>query len=432
MSSLTNRVMLKDRQGGRSPIVAALDVGSSKVSCMIARRADMEGGVIRVCGAGSATARGIRSGAVTDMDALERAIRLAVEQAERAANLRIDNLVLGVSGPELESRLIAGHISMGGREITQSAVRDALNAALEEFERPDREVLHATPLGYALDNAGGVKDPVGMFAEKLSAKMLVVSGPSAPLRNVAQCVSRAHLHPTSFVASSYASGLSVLVDDELEQGVTLVDMGAGVTGMACFYDGAMVHQDALPVGGMTATRDLAQGLGTTFAAAERAKVAYGAVSLADVDPLEEVEAPRLGDDGRLEAGTVTRAELVSILRPRHEELFELLERRLSQASAKGAPLPRRMVLTGGACQIPGLREVAESIFRAPVRLARPYRMSGLGEAFDTPAFSGVTGLLKWEMTGAAGAVAPRHLTSVRATTSSGLLQRTFAWLRENF
>ncbi len=432
MSSLTSRMLTRDRLQGRSPVVAALDVGSSKVTCLIARRADMEGGVVRVCGAGVAVARGVKSGAVTDMDALERSIRLAVEQAERAADMRIENVILGVSGPNLESRVVRAEIAMGGREITQMAVRDALNAVLVGCDRPDREVLHATPLGYELDGAGGIKDPVGMFAERLAASMLVVSGPTAGLRNIAQCVSRAHLNPVSIVSSSYASGLSVLVDDEVEQGVTVVDMGAGVTSVACFYDGALIHQDALQVGGMAATRDLAQGLGTTFAAAERAKVLYGAVTLGDVDAYERIEAPRLGDDGRLEAGAATRAELAAILRPRHEEIFELLEMRLSQASAKGRPLPRRIVLTGGGCQLPGMREIAEQIFRAPVRLARPYRVTGLGDTFNTPAFSGATGLLKWEMTGASGAIAPRPLGAMRGGQPAGLFHRTFAWLKENF
>ena len=421
---------MRDKAVGKSPLVAALDIGSSKVACLIARRADMEGGLVHVCGTGHQSSKGVRKGAVVDMGALERSVRLAVEQAERAAEARVTDVVIGISGPSIEAEILSSDYVVGGREVSPYMMREAMANAVESFSRPDRELMHATSLGYAVDGAPGVKDPVGMIAKSLTARCLAVSGPSAALRNIAQCVSRAHLNPISIVASSYASSMAVLVEDEMEQGATVVDMGGGTTGLACFYDNTLIHLDSMSIGGARASADLAQGLGTTFAAAERLKTLYGAVSLTDVAAFEMVDAPRLGEDGRLEAAQASRSEIAAILKPRFEEIFELLEIRLSRASAKGRPLPRRIVLTGGASQLPGMRGLAEAIFRAPVRLARPNRITGLGETFETPAFASAAGLLKWELSGASGAVSTSY--GVQRQMQTGLFHRAASWFRDNF
>ena len=431
MSSLAQRSVVRDRSHGRGPVIAALDIGSSKVTCMIARRSESNGTEPRIAGAGAQGTKGVRSGAVVDLEALERSIRLAVEQAERAAETRITDVILGVSGPDLRSDVIRAKLPLAGREITAQHVRDARLAAIESFKPQGREILHSAPLGFAVDGAAGIKDPRGMFADSLTASFLVVSAPTAGLRNIVQCVSRAHLNPTVILAAPYASGLACLVEDEAEQGAMVIDFGAGVTSAAAFMDGGLIHVETLAMGGARATSDLAQGLGTTFAAAERMKALYGAVGLTEVVALEMVDAPRLGPDGRLEANQCSRAEIAQVLRPRIEEILELLDSRLSKASASGRPLPRRIVLTGGSSQLPCLRELAEDVFRAPVRLARPSNISGLGETYSSPSFASAAGLLRWELMstpdpsrGGVDRGAGDH--------GSGLFKRVTGWLQENF
>jgi cell division protein FtsA len=431
MSSLAQRSYARDRQTGRSPILAALDIGSSKVTCMIARRAAATDGKPLVAGSGSQSTRGVRSGAVVDMDALERSIRLAVEQAERAAECRIENVVVGISGPDLRSDTVKAKLPLNGREITAQHVRDVKQAALDSFNQSGREVLHAATLGFSVDSAQGVRDPRGMFANTLQASLLIVSAPGPGLRNILQCVSRAHLTPTAVVAAPYASGLSCLVEDEAEQGAMVVDFGGGVVSAAAFSDGQLIHVETLQIGGAKATSDLAQGLGTTFAAAERLKVSAGACGLSEIDALEPVEAPRLGPDGRLEAWECTRADLAHILRPRIEEILELMDSRLSAASSSGRPLPRRIVLTGGSSQLPSIRELAEDIFRGPVRLARPANISGLGETYSSPSFSAAAGLLRWDLIGVPDPLKPHGPRDV-ADGGTGILKRMTAWLQENF
>ena len=431
MSSLAQRTHVRDRANARGTIMAALDIGSSKVTCMISRRGDATDGEPRVAGAGAQGTKGVRSGAVVDLDNLERSIRLAVEQAERAADVRITDVVLGVSGPDLRSDVVRARLPMGGREITPQHIRDARIAALESFQSQGREILHSAPLGFTVDSTGGIKDPRGMFAESLTASFLVVSAPTAGLRNIVQCVSRAHLQPTAILAAPFASGLACLVEDEAEQGAMVIDFGAGVTSAAAFCDGGLIHVETLPMGGSRATSDLAQGLGTTFAAAERMKTMYGAVGLSEVGALDMVEAPRLGPDGRLEAHQCSKADIAQVLRPRIEEILELMDGRLSKASATGRPLPRRIVLTGGSSQLPCLQELAEDVFRAPVRLAMPANVKGLGETYSSPAFAAAAGLLRWDLMGGPD---PSRSSGDRAAMDhgSGLMKRVFGWVQENF
>lgn len=410
--------------------MAALDVGSSKVTCLISRRSDATDGEPRVSGAGSQGTKGVRAGAVVDLDSLERSIRLAVEQAERAADLRITDVVLGVSGPDLRSDVVRAKLPMAGREVNAQHIRDVRNAALDSFKSQGREILHSAPLGFVVDSTAGIRDPRGMYADLLTASFLVVSAPTAGLRNIVQCVSRAHLNPTAILAAPFAAGLACLVEDEAEQGAMVIDFGAEVTAAAAFCDGGLIHVETLPMGGARASKDLAQGLGTTMAAAERLKIQHGAVGLADISALDTVEAPRLGADGRLEAFQRSRADIAQILRPRIEEILEFMDERISRASAAGRPLPRRIVMTGGSSQLPCMQELAEDIFRAPVRLARPSNVKGLGETYSSPAFAAAAGLLRWELAG--GFDASR--VGDRTTTEQGgnLLKRVFGWVQENF
>ena len=431
MSTLAQRSQTRDRAHGRGSVMAALDIGSSKVACLIARRADSTEGEPRIAGAGAQGTKGVRSGAVVDLDNLERSIRLAVEQAERAADVRITDVVLGVSGPDLRSDVVRAVLPLNGREVTAQHIRDVRIAALESFKPQGREILHSAPLGFSVDGTGGVKDPRGMFAENLTASFIVVSAPTAGLRNIVQCVSRAHLNATAILAAPFASGLACLVEDEAEQGAMLIDFGAGVTSAAAFHDGGLVHVETLPMGGSRATSDLAQGLGTTYAAAERMKIQHGAASLAAAGALDMVEAPRLGQDGRLEAHQCSRADIAQVLRPRVEEILELMDGRLSKASAAGRPLPRRIVLTGGSSQMPCLQELAEDVFRAPVRLARPANVKGLGETYSSPAFAAAAGLLRWDLMGGPD---PSRFSGDRTAADSGgsLLGQVFGWVQKNF
>ena len=264
--------------GGKAAggVCAALDVGSSKIACFIARTDQtVSGPRPRVVGVGHQSSRGVRAGAVVDMDAAAEAIRAAVEQAERMASQAVSSVTVTLSSGQPSSTRIAAEIDLPQREVTERELRRLLDGALSEFDAEDRVVLHAIPLSWSVDDHRGIRDPRGMFGRTLGVEVHVITAAIGPLRNLLTCVERCHFDLRGVVATPYASGLSALADDEVQLGATLIDMGAGATTAAVFAEGALLHIDAVPVGGSHVTSDVARGLSTPLAAAERLKTLYG-------------------------------------------------------------------------------------------------------------------------------------------------------------
>ena len=207
-------------------------------------------------------------GVVVDMDVAENTIRHAVEKAERAAGLAISSVVVNVSTRSLRSRHIHLDAKISGGEVVNRDLQRVVDRAFVEFHEPEHAILHALPLNWSVDDENGVIDPRGMFGTKLGVDMHFVTAGVGVLRNLAHCIERGHLRMAGIVASPYAAGLGVLVEDELDLGVTLIDMGAGITTASVFRDQALVFVDTVGVGGQSVTSDIARGLTTQFEAAE--------------------------------------------------------------------------------------------------------------------------------------------------------------------
>jgi cell division protein FtsA len=427
------------RAAGRSGLAdgdhfAALDIGGSKVVCLIARRDRRASGGFVLAGSGRQQSRGFTGGAITDIDALERTVRLAVEDAEREAGQRISRVRVGLTGAKIGCQLVSGGCMTAGREVSQRDVRRAHNACLAQAQTKGREILGTWPVAYRVDDQEGVREPVGMIGSQVGALVNVVSAPASVVRNLVECVSRAYLRIEQIVPSSTASGLGALVDDERDNGTVCIDMGAGATTVCVMLNGAPAWLSLVPAGGFHVTADLAQGLGTTFPAAERLKTVHGQADRDAPGLAERIEVPRLGDDGRLNAVRMPRQRLVEIILPRIEEVFEIVHGRLS-ASPLARVMPKRVVLTGGASQLRGVREVAGRVLGVPVRLGRPVMAENLGENLSTPAFSTAAGLLDLSMSGNSGAIGAGLASGQAggvASGSGGMVNRSFQWLRENF
>ena len=381
---------------GRNGVLVALDIGTTKVSAFVAR-AD-EGGVLRVVGIGHQVALGMRSGAVVDMDALERAIRSTVDSAERMAGEIVSDVLVNLSAGRPCSQTVGVDIAVAGREVGDDDVRRVLELGRAQAEPGEREVLHAVPIGYSIDGARGIRDPRGMFAARLGVDIHVVTVGAAPARNVAACVEHCHLTITAMVASAYAAGLGVLVGDEKDLGVTLIDMGGGTTSMAIFYDGNLVFADAVPLGGAHVTHDVARGLSTPTEHAERMKTLYGSALPSPADEREMIRVPLVGEAESEASAAIPRSALVRIIQPRLEETFEFVRERL-EASGMVKLAGRRVVLTGGACQLQGVRELAARMLDKQVRIGRPLRLRGLADSTAGPAFAACSGLLHYAASG---------------------------------
>ena len=416
---------------GDGDLVAALDIGTSKITCLIVRVDSRQACGFSLAGMGRQQSRGFEGGVVTDMDALERAIRLAVEDAERQACQRVDRVILGVTGAKIAGRLVSAETEPGGREIGPRDVRRLQAAAWAKADARARDILCAWPVSYRVDGEDRVRDPRGMLAERFGMLMCTVSAPQSLLRNLIECLNRAHLKTDLAIPSSIASGFGALIEDERDNGALCIDMGAGVTVMSAFMNGAPAWLDLVPVGGQHVTADLAQGLGTTFAAAERLKSVSGHADLEAPGLKERIECPKLGDDGRLNAVRLPREDLARIVAPRIEETFELVARRLAASDLKRA-MPRRAVLTGGASQLPGVREVASRILNMPVRLGRPVQAESLGETLASPAFSTAAGLITSDIAGGRAGAPIRTTENDHRNAPHAVVNKTLSWLRENF
>ena len=424
----------------RATVVSVLDVGSSKICCLIARLKPCEPGeslrgrthAIEVLGVGHQRSRGIKSGVVTNLDAAEQAIRLAVDAAERMAGVTVELLIVNVTCGRLASETFAASVALSGQAIADSDIGRVLAEGRRHSISDGRAVVHSLPIGYSLDGEGGIADPRGMFGRRLGVDMHVVTGDAPPLANLELCINRCHLSVAAMVAAPYASGLSTLVDDEAELGCAVIDFGGGTTSIAVFSRGQFVHVDALAVGGHHITTDIARGLSTRIDDAERLKTMYGSALPGNTDDREVLSVRPIGDDDEREVpNQVPRSALTRIIRPRTEEILELVRDRLN-ASGFASMVGRRMVLVGGGSQLTGLGEAARRILARNVRLGRPLGIRGMPEVARGPAFAASVGLMIYPQVAEMEQIDDGRETSMAMTGTGGYFARVGQWIRESF
>lgn len=430
----------KNDAAGRSGIVTVLDIGSSKVCCVIGRLKPCEESErlpgrthqIKVIGIGHQKSLGIKSGVIIDLALAEQSIRLAVDAAERMAGLTVESLFVNVSAGRLKSSVLSSSINLGGHEAGEGDIKRVLQAGARQALRVEREVVHSLPIGFSLDLERGVRNPRGMIGDTLGVDMHVLTADAAPLRNLELCVNRAHLSIERMVATPYASGLSALVDDEAEMGAACIDMGGGTTTLSIFAEGKFVYADVLPIGGNHVTMDLARGLSTRREHAERLKVMQGSALPMSDDDRDMVTLQPMGpDDGDMPL-QAPRAVMNKIIRARVEETLEIVRDRLHR-SGFGSVVGKRVVLTGGASQLAGLPDAARRILARNVRLGRPLGVMGLPEAAKGPAFATIVGLLIYPQV---ASFESRYGNGgglrFRATGTGGRLQRMSQWFKDSF
>ena len=401
----TQRAMRNMRKAAlQRGLIAILDVGTSKVACLVLRfdgpeRSRGEDGVgslagqssFRVIGAATTRSRGVRFGEVDAMQETERAIRTAVQAAQKMAGVRVDHVIACLSGARPRSYGLAGDVNVNGEVVSGEDIGRVLAAC----DMPDlgegREVLHAQPINFNLDHRTGMSDPRGHAGNVLSTDMHLLSVDAAAMQNLFQCIRRCDLELAGIASSAYVSGISSLVEDEQELGAACIDMGGGSTGVSIFMKKHMIYADSVRMGGDHVTQDISMGLQGPHAIAERIKTFYGGVVATGMDDREQIEIGGDTGDWERDRRTVSRAELIGIMRPRVEEILEEARARLDAAGFEYLP-SQQIVLTGGASQIPGLDGLASRILGQQVRLGRPLRVQGLPQAATGPAFAAAVGL----------------------------------------
>jgi cell division protein FtsA len=371
-------------------LITALDIGSSKVSAMIAQKGD--GGELIVLGTGQRESRGVKRGYIADMGATEAAVREAVEQAERVAGLNIEDVWVGFSAGGLISDVASVESDLGGHRVEQGDIDALLAAGRQSIDPQGRMVLHAQPALYTLDGLTGVKKPLGLHADRLGVHIHVVAADGSPVRNLDLCVRSAHLEVRSIIASPVATGLACLSDEERELGVALVEMGAGITNVSLFAGGMLVGLTSIPFGAADVTDDIASAFGTRRQQAERMKCFHGSANTSPRDNHDMIPVlPISAEDGAGDAVQITKAQLIGVIRQRLEHLMGEIGRALKELKFEG-PVGRQVVLTGGGAELKGVADYAQAALGRSVRIGRPRGLTGLPEAHGGPAFATLAGL----------------------------------------
>jgi cell division protein FtsA len=416
-------------QPGRK-LVTALDVGSSKVSALIAEPG--EGGELKILGTGQRQSQGVRRGFIADMEKTEVAIREAVEQAERIAATNIDDVFVGFSAGGLVSTVASVEVQIGGRRIEKQDIDQLLRAGRASLDEGGPMILHALPALYTVDGLEGVRKPLGLHAGRLAVDIHVIAADPSPVQNLDLCVRSAHLAVQAIVASPVAAGKACLSEEERELGVALVELGAGVTNVSVFMGGMLVGLKSIAMGGMDITDDIAAAFGTRRVEAERMKCFYGSATTSPRDNHDMIELkPIAGSEEGTEASRITRAQLNSVIRARLEHLTGEVAAALKDLGF-GGPFGRQVVLTGGGSELKGIADYAQGVLGRAVRVGRP-SLRGLPEAHSGPAFTTLVGLAQFaasdELDLRAALSADR---TVPKSNSNGLVGRLISAFRSGF
>jgi len=438
----TQRAMrLRRRAALQRGVVAILDVGTAKIACMILQfdpsvqmdaQEDMSAmanqGAFRIIGVATTRSRGVKFGEVTTMEETERAIRTAVQAAQKMANTRVDHVIACISGAEPRSYGLTGRVQLENGSVMDYDVGRVLSAC----EVPDyghgREAVHAMPVNFALDHRSGLSDPRGQIGNFLSVDMHLLTVNASAVENLLKCIKRCDLELAGFASSAYVSGVSALVEDEQELGAACIDFGGGATAVSIFLKKHMIFADSVRMGGDQVTNDISQGLQVATSMAERIKTFHGGLVATGIDDRDMIEIG--GDTGDFDRDRrrISRSELIGVMRPRVEEILEEVRACLDGAGFDYLP-GQRIVLTGGGSQIPGLEGLASRILGQQVRLGKPMRIQGLPQAATGPAFASSVGL-------ALHAAHPQdecwdfHLPS--AQSGAQPLKRAMRWFKDNW
>ena len=438
----TQKAMRQKRRNAlQRGTIAVLDVGSSKIVCMILQfdpsvQVDAAGGMgaianhgsFRVAGVAKTRSRGVRFGEITSMEEAERAIRTAVQGAQKMAGMRVDHVIAAFSGARPRSYGLVGKVPLDKGIVSDQDI----GRVLASCDVPDygvgREVIHAMPVNFALDQASGLTDPRGQIGHDLSVDMHLLTIDSRAMQNLLICIKRCDLELAGVASSAYASAISALVEDEQQLGAACIDIGGGSTAVGVFMHRHMIFADSVRMGGNHVSSDISQGLQIPMALAEKIKALHGGVVATSLDDRDFIDIGSDTGDWDHDRRQVTRSDLIGVMRPRIEEILEGARQKLDAAGFDKLP-SQRIVLTGGSSQIPGIEGLATRILGQNVRLGRPLRIHGLPQAATGPDFSACIGLSLY-------AAHPQDecwdfdLPNVRAGARP--LRRAAQWFRENW
>ena len=402
-------------------LVVGLDIGTSKVACIVA---EVNEGKLEIIGLGSAPSRGMKKGMVVNIESTTDSIRRAVEEAELMAGCRIQSVHCGISGAHVRSLNSHGIVAVRNKEVTESDIERVIDAACAVAIPADQKILHVLPQEFAVDDNEGIQEPVGMSGVRLEAKVHIVTGAVTSAQNIQKCVARCGLEVSKLSLEQLASSYAVLADDEKDLGVALVDIGGGTSDIAVFVNGSIRHTAVIPIAGDQVTNDIAVALRTPTQHAEGIKIRYGCALPEQIVEDDAIEVPSVGERP---PRRLSRYTLSEVIKPRYEELFMLIHKELVRSGFEDL-LAGGVVLTGGSAKMEGLTELAEEVFHMSVRLGTPQRIRGLSDVVRNPIHATGVGLLEF-----GNRTQPRGMEVAHGETSfAQVWERMKAWFKGNF
>ncbi|MBI5427414.1 MAG: cell division protein FtsA [Nitrospinae bacterium] len=401
----------------KNNLIVGLDIGTTKICCIIGE-ATSSGG-IDIIGLGQHPSRGLRKGVVVNIDSTVESIKSAVEEAELMAGCEIESVFVGIAGGHINSMNSHGIIAIKNKEINQLDVDRVIEAAKAIAIPLDREVIHVLPQEFVVDNQDGIKTPLGMAGVRLEAKVHIVTAAVTSAQNIVKCVNKAGLGVQDIVLEQLASSESALSPDERELGVALIDIGGGTSDLAIFYQGAIKHTSVLTIAGSQITNDIAIGLRTPNAEAEKLKLDRGCALASLVQENDIIEVSSVG--GRA-SRSISRQILSEIIEARAREMFEMLDNEIKVSGFQNL-ISSGIVITGGAASMEGMADLAEDVFQAPVRVGLPCGLGGLIDVVNNPRYATSTGLILYGQKSA-------RAGKVRELQGRNLFEKIFSRMRD--
>ncbi|WND01598.1 cell division protein FtsA [Temperatibacter marinus] len=420
------------RKAAQDGLMGVLDVGSSKVACLVARR-QMDGSY-KVIGVGNTASKGVIAGQITDMDSVEQSIRQAVEKAEKMAGERLDLYTLALHCGDPASEVLTVEVDVDGQVVTEDDIESVMTLARQKATiDEDREIIHAFPAFYMIDGNFAPKAPIGMYGKKLSVNMHLITVLAAPLRNMELCVRKANIGIDGMIAGPYVSGLSTLYEDEIEMGAACIDIGGGTTTVSIFMQGTIVDVKVLPIGCNSLTETIARELLTPRDKAERLKNSEGGVIRAAIDDRVEIDVPIIGgksDDS--DARRMSRSHLTYLMQNHYEFLLREVKKHLDGTGFTESHA-KRVIITGGASKAERLEDLAGSILGKNVRIASPALMAGLPISAQSPIFACCAGLLVYNELKPVDVTADSgRKKRLRKPARDGMFGKIGSWMKGNW
>ena len=371
----------------RDNIVVGLDIGTTKVCALVAEVT--EDNRIKIAGIGTSPSKGLRKGVVVNIEDTVESVRNAVRKAEQMAGVEIKGAYTGIAGGHINGLNSRGMVAIKNQDVTMADIDRAIEAARAVAIPPDREILHVIPQEFIVDGQDGIKNPLGISGVRLEVQVHIITGAITSVQNIVKSINKAGLEVLDIILQPLASSEAVLTPDEKDLGVVLVDIGGGTTDMAIFVNGAVSHTAVIPIGGNHLTNDIAVGLRTPTAEAERIKTLYGCALPSLVKETAQIEVSSVG--GR-PPHYISRQRITEIIEPRVEEIFDYVAKEIKKVNHADM-LSSGIVLTGGSCTMEGIVDMAERVTGMPVRRGFPTNIEGLSDNLSHPMYSTGIGII---------------------------------------